>query len=131
MAITDTDNVPLKEHFEKLYDAKLDAIALALRLQAAETERRLEMLNNSQDRADKFAAKVLTVEQYTTKHELLASRIVTLEENEIKRNERELANRETMGIVKAVMTALVIATVLALAGIGWEILTHGIALVKP
>ena len=131
MSVTETDTVPLKEHFEKLYDSKLDALALALRLQAAETERRLDILNKSHERADNFASKVLTIEQYNPKHEVLITRIAMLEASEIERRTRETATRETLAVLKTVVVALAISTTMGIIALIWEILTHGIALVKP
>jgi hypothetical protein len=125
------ENVTLKEHLEKLYDVKLEALALALRLQAQEYERRLELLNQAHERADKLATKVLTIEQYTTKHEMLITRIASLETADIERRTRDISTRETLTAVKTIVIALTISTTLGIIALLWEILTHGIAFVKP
>jgi hypothetical protein len=130
MSGIDTE-ISIKEYFEKLYDSKLDALALALRLQAVEYDRRLELLNKSHERADAFSARVLTVEQYNPKHEVLITRIAALETSDIERRTRETTTRETLAVLKTVVVALTLTTILSVAGVLWEILTHGIALVKP
>ena len=107
------------EALEKVINARLDAQSEALRIQAAEYERRLENLNNENARINKAAAASVLRELYDSQSATVDRRINNLELGQVtietKASQKDLNKTNTTTAISVIIA--VIGAIMGLVGV--------------
>ena len=107
------------EALEKVINTRLDAQSEALRIQAAEYERRLENLNNENARINKAAAASVLRELYDSQSATVDRRINNLELGQVtietKASQKDLNKTNTTTAISVIIA--VIGAIMGLVGV--------------